>query len=42
MKKSGGSAVAYAWFVWEKGYTGLPQHDWLFEGELSDETIRFI
>ena len=33
MKKSGGSAVAYAWFVWEKGYTGLPQHDWLFEEE---------
>lgn len=22
MKKGGGSAVAYAWFVWEKGYTG--------------------
>ena len=21
MKESGGSAVAYAWFVWEKGYT---------------------
>ena len=22
MKKGGGSAVAYAWFVWEKGYKG--------------------
>lgn len=22
MKASGGSAVAYAWFIWEKGYTG--------------------
>ena len=27
--KNGGSAVAYAWFVWEKGYTGLPQVDWI-------------
>lgn len=24
-----GSAVCYAWFVWEKGYTGLPQVDWI-------------
>lgn len=23
MKKGGGSAVAYGWFVWEKGYKGL-------------------
>lgn len=23
------SAVCYAWFVWEKGYTGLPQVDWI-------------
>ena len=23
----------YAWFVWEKGYTGLPQHDWLYKEE---------
>lgn len=22
MKKSGGSAIAYAWYVWEKGYKG--------------------
>ena len=34
MKKGGGSAVAYAWFVWEKGYTGLPQHDWLYKEDL--------
>ena len=31
MKEKGGSAVAYAWFVWEKGYTGKPCIDWLFE-----------
>ena len=23
------SAVCYAWFVWEKGYNGLPQVDWI-------------
>ena len=23
------SAVAYAWFVWEKGYTGKPEIDWI-------------
>lgn len=23
------SAVCYAWFVWEKGYTVLPQVDWI-------------
>lgn len=23
------SAVCYAWFVWEKGYKGLPQIDWI-------------
>ena len=22
MKASGGSVVAYAWYIWEKGYTG--------------------
>ena len=22
MKAGGGSAVAYAWYIWEKGYTG--------------------
>ena len=22
MRKGGGSAVAYAWFIWEKGYDG--------------------
>ena len=25
----GSSAVAYAWFVWEKGYKGKPQIDWM-------------
>ena len=29
MRKGGGSAVAYAWFVWEKGYTGKPMVDWI-------------
>ena len=23
------SAAAYAWFVWEKGYTGKPEIDWI-------------
>ena len=23
------SAVAYAWFVWEKGYTGKPEIEWI-------------
>ena len=23
------SAVAYAWFIWEKGFQGKPQIDWL-------------
>ena len=23
------SAVCYAWFIWEKGYTGLPNVDWI-------------
>lgn len=22
-------AVCYAWFIWEKGYTGLPRIDWI-------------
>lgn len=25
----GASAVAYAWFVWEKGYTGAPSIKWI-------------
>ena len=25
----GGSAVAYAWFVWKKGYTGATQVQWI-------------
>lgn len=28
-----GKAVCYAWFVWEKGYCGLPEIDWL-DGEI--------
>lgn len=29
LKKSGGSAVCYAWFVWEKGYKEQPQINWI-------------
>ena len=29
MKKGGGSAVAYAWFVWEKGYKGETVVKWI-------------
>ncbi len=28
MRQGGGSAVAYAWFIWEKGYTGEPVVRW--------------
>jgi hypothetical protein len=27
LKNSG--MICYAWFVWEKGYTGRPQIDWI-------------
>ena len=29
MKAGGGSAVAYAWFVWRKGYSGDPHIKWI-------------
>ena len=29
MKEGGGSAVAYAWFVWQKGFTGSPEINWI-------------
>lgn len=29
MRKNGGSAVSYAWFVWEKGYKGNTILDWI-------------
>lgn len=29
MKAGGGSAVAYAWFVWQKGYTGETVIRWV-------------
>jgi hypothetical protein len=25
----GSSAIAYAWFVWEKGFTGAPIIKWI-------------
>ena len=28
MKQGGGSAVAYAWIIWEKGYQGDPIIKW--------------
>lgn len=29
MREGGGSAVAYAWFVWEKGYIGKTEVSWI-------------
>lgn len=29
MRENGGSAVAYAWFVWQKGYTGATEVRWI-------------
>ena len=29
MRQTGGSAQAYAWFVWEKGYKGATIFDWI-------------
>jgi hypothetical protein len=29
MREGGGSAVAYAWFVWEKGYQGATTVEWI-------------
>ena len=28
-KKSGETAVAYAWYIWEKGYMGQPTVGWI-------------
>lgn len=29
MKDGGGSAIAYAWYVWEKGFAGKSEVEWL-------------
>ena len=29
MRASGGSAVAYAWFVWQKGWKGKTIVEWI-------------
>ncbi len=29
LREIGGSAVAYAWFVWQKGYKGSTTIDWI-------------
>lgn len=29
MRASGGSAVAYAWYIWQKGYNGTTQLGWM-------------
>ena len=29
MKQGGGSAIAYAWYVWEKGYKGNTILKWI-------------
>lgn len=31
MIAGGGSAVAYAWYVWEKGYKGQTILDWIVD-----------
>ena len=31
--KGAGSAVSYAWYIWEKGYTGEPKIKWFNYGE---------
>ena len=36
-----GSAVAYAWYVWEKGYTGETILKWIQEGKLTMEKNKF-
>jgi hypothetical protein len=28
MRKGGGSAVAYGWFVWQKGFDGNTKIEW--------------
>jgi len=28
-EKIGSSAIAYAWFIWEKGFNGKPTIDWI-------------
>lgn len=32
-EKKIGSAIAYAWFIWEKGFKGKPTIEWLIEHE---------
>jgi hypothetical protein len=29
---NGGGTIAYGWFIWEKGFTGLPALDWIPPG----------
>lgn len=37
--KKDSSAICYAWYVWEKGYKGLPEIDWVNTNE-NDERIN--
>lgn len=39
LSRTRGGAVDYAWFIWEKGYQGLPTVDWI---ELEDKEGRNI
>lgn len=41
MKDGGGSAIAYAWYVWEKGYIGETKLDWISDkkGELENTKL---
>lgn len=31
-KKGTGTAVAYGWYVWEKGFDGIPSIKWINQG----------
>ena len=37
--KNDSSAICYAWYVWEKGYKGLPEIDWINTGK-DDERVN--
>ena len=37
--KNSGSAICFAWYLWEKGYKGFPQVDWINTGEEDSNTL---
>ena len=36
------SAICYAWFVWEKGYTGCPQIHWVSTKEIETNQTKLF